>query len=65
VEAETPEKTKPGDLLEAAARLANPSGYSMTMARDPRLAGEPPPHLTTGGLPTGRQPPEGPAEGRE
>jgi cytochrome d ubiquinol oxidase subunit I len=51
VEAETPEKTKPGDLLEAAARLANPSGYSMTMAKDPRLAGEPPPHL------------RGPAEG--
>jgi cytochrome d ubiquinol oxidase subunit I len=45
VEAETPDKTRPGDLLEAAARLANPSGYSMTLAKDPRLAGEPPPHL--------------------
>jgi cytochrome d ubiquinol oxidase subunit I len=45
VEAETPKETTPADLLEAAARLANPSGYSMTMAKDPRLAGEPPPHL--------------------
>jgi cytochrome d ubiquinol oxidase subunit I len=45
VEAETPAETKPADLLEAAARLANPSGYSLTLAKDPRLAGPPPEHL--------------------
>jgi cytochrome d ubiquinol oxidase subunit I len=30
VEPSTPEKTSTGDLLEAAARLANPAGYSLT-----------------------------------
>jgi cytochrome d ubiquinol oxidase subunit I len=36
VEGQTPARTEPEGLLEAAARYVNPSGYSMTSARDDR-----------------------------